>query len=254
MSAKLSVNIRTLLNDCEELATDKGNYWRLRKFIKSLDIMIQELSDMNENEKVPIYNARLSNLKTKINYMESSSQANNLQAIRLRGAAAESGDDALREIRQLQATKQYADERKELLGESVRRRTLQNGSDDQSEAVKYMRENQKKITEHMLSLTRNLKQQTVTANQIIKKDTEMVSRSSGMADRNIGALNKETGKLEDHSRNAWKCWMWMMITFVIVTFIGKNIMIFQCKTINNCVKSLFTGMVLFMKIVKKKKY
>ncbi|KAL9905390.1 vesicle transport protein USE1 isoform X2 [Glossina fuscipes] len=234
MAAKLNVNIRTLLNDCEELAADKSNYWRLRKFIKSLDIMIQELSDMDENEKVPIYNRRLDNLKAKINYIESSPQANNLHAVRQRGAAAESGDDALREIRQLQATKQYAEERRELLEESVRKRKpLQNDSGEQSEAVKYMRENQKKITEHMLSLTRNLKQQTVTANQIIKKDTEMVSHSSGMADRNIGALNKETEKLEDHSRNAWKCWMWMMITFVIVTFIG---------------------MVLFMKIVKKKKY
>lgn len=48
MAAKLNVNIRTLLNDCEELAADKGNYWRLRKFIKSLDIMIQELSGMDE--------------------------------------------------------------------------------------------------------------------------------------------------------------------------------------------------------------
>uniref|UniRef100_A0A1A9URQ6 Vesicle transport protein USE1 n=1 Tax=Glossina austeni TaxID=7395 RepID=A0A1A9URQ6_GLOAU len=234
MAAKLNVNIRTLLNDCEELAADKSNYWRLRKFIKSLDIMIQELSDMDENEKIPIYNRRLDNLKTKINYIESPPQSNNLQAFRQRGAAVESGDDALREIRQLQATKQYAEERRELLEESVRqRKPLQNDSGEQSEAVKYMRENQKKITEHMLSLTRNLKQQTVTANQIIKKDTEMVSHSAGMADRNIGALNKETEKLEDHSRNAWKCWMWMMITFVIVTFIG---------------------MVLFMKIVKKKKY
>lgn len=160
--------------------------------------------------------------------MESPPQANNLQAVRQRGAAVESGDDALREIRQLQATKQYAEERRELLEEGVRKRKpLQNDSGEQSEAVKYMRENQKKITEHMLSLTRNLKQQTVTANQIIKKDTEMVSHSAGMADRNIGALNKETEKLEDHSRNAWKCWMWMMITFVIVTFIGKNLMKFQ---------------------------
>lgn len=88
-------------------------------------------------------------------------------------------------------------------------------------AVKYYNEAQEKITEHMLSMTRNLKEQTVTANRIIKKDTEVVSRSAGMADRNSDALQKEAEKLEDHSRNAWKCWMWMMIVFVIVVFIGK---------------------------------
>lgn len=141
-------------------------------------------------------------------------------------------------MNQLQASKQYSDLRKELLQEDSlrRRKPLEEGtvaSGEQSEAVKYIRENQEMITEHMLSLTRNLREQTETANRIIKKDTEMVSRSAGMADRNIGALNKETEKLEDHSRNAWKCWMWLMIVFVIVTFIV---------------------MVLFMKIVKKKKY
>lgn len=136
---------------------------------------------------------------------------------------------------QLQTSKQYADLRRELLEEDTlrKRNPLKEGSGEQSEAVKYIRDNQEKITEHMLSLTRNLKEQTETANKIIKKDTEMMSRSSGMTDRNINALNKETEKLEDHSRNAWKCWMWMMIVFVIVTFIG---------------------MVLFMKIVKKRKY
>lgn len=189
-------------------------------------------------EKVPDYTKRLQNLKTIINYIDSPPSANRLRSARLR--ATETGDDALKEINQLQSSKQYADLRKELLqDDNLRRRkpleegTSSSGSGEQSEAVKYIRENQEMITEHMLSLTRNLREQTETANRIIKKDTEMVSRSAGMADRNIGALNKETEKLEDHSRNAWKCWMWLMIIFVIVTFII---------------------MVLFMKIVKKKKY
>ena len=163
-----------------------------------------------------------------------------MRSTRLKAEYSEIGDDALREMNQLQSSKQYTDLRKELLQDDTlrRRKPLEEAGSgtsgaENSEAVKFIRENQEMITEHMLSLTRNLREQTETANRIIKKDTEMVSRSAGMADRNIGALNKETEKLEDHSRNAWKCWMWMMIVFVIVTFIV---------------------MVLFMKIVKKKKY
>lgn len=91
-----------------------------------------------------------------------------------------------------------------------------------NEAVKFHTTAQEKITEHMLSLTRNLKEQTETANRIIRKDTEVVSRSTNMTDRNINSLSKEAEKLEQHSRKAYKCWLWLMIVFVIVVFIGES--------------------------------
>lgn len=94
--------------------------------------------------------------------------------------------------------------------------------DNMNEAVKFHTTAQEKITEHMLSLTRNLKEQTETANRIIRKDTEVVSRSTNMTDRNINSLSKEAEKLEQHSRKAYKCWLWLMIVFVIVVFIGES--------------------------------
>ncbi|XP_037946220.1 vesicle transport protein USE1-like [Teleopsis dalmanni] len=231
MVTKLNVNIRTLLSNCEELSKDENNYWRLRKFIKSLDTMIielQEYEDSSSNAKIPDYVKRLENLKSITNYSEATTQLRSK-------IGAESGDDVIKEVRQLQNAKQYTELRKELLNEDTLRRRKPDDAqtaDNMNEAVKYYNEAQEKITEHMLSLTRNLKEQTETANRIIKKDTELVSRSTGMADRNISSLHKETEKLEDHSRNAWKCWMWIMIMFVIFVFIG---------------------MVLFMKLMKKKK-
>ncbi|XP_013118700.1 vesicle transport protein USE1 [Stomoxys calcitrans] len=233
-STKLNVNIRTLLANCEELAKDETNFWRLKKFIKSLDTMIEELGNMadpHSGDKIHEYTERLQQLKMLTHYIDSPPAS---RAKRAKDAG-DTGDAVLKEMNQLNQSKQYVELRKELLQEDSlrRRKPLEESSGDQSEAVKFIRDNQEKITEHMLSLTRNLKEQTETANKIIKKDTEMMSRSAGMTDRNISALNKETEKLEDHSRNAWKCWMWLMIIFVIVTFIA---------------------MVLFMKIVKKKKY
>lgn len=46
-------------------------------------------------------------------------------------------------------------------------------------------------------------------------------KSTQISDANINALSKEAEKLQDHSRKACKCWLWMMI--------GLVMMIFMCK-------------------------
>jgi hypothetical protein len=46
MAAKLELNIRTLLNTCEQLAKEEEQKWRLPHYIKSLDSMILELEDL----------------------------------------------------------------------------------------------------------------------------------------------------------------------------------------------------------------
>lgn len=58
-----------------------------------------------------------------------------------------------------------------------------------------------------------------------------MSSSAKLTDRNFSSLTSETEKLQDHSKRAWKCWMWLMIAVVMV---------------------IFVCMVLFMKVMKKK--
>lgn len=99
------------------------------------------------------------------------------------------------------------------------------------EAVKYYGDLQERIADDMLSLTRNLKEQTENANRIIKKDTEIVTKSAKLSDKNYASLNSEAEKLQDQSKRAWKCWMWIMILIVM---------------------TIFVFMVMFMKIMKKK--
>lgn len=48
MTSKLEINVRSLIVQCEELVTDTTNHWLLKKYIKSLDTMIKELSDGDE--------------------------------------------------------------------------------------------------------------------------------------------------------------------------------------------------------------
>lgn len=66
--------------------------------------------------------------------------------------------------------------RRDLLGGSdeqsgLRRRV--NAGDDMNKAVKHYADIQERLAEDMLSLTRNLKEQTETASKIIRKDTEV---------------------------------------------------------------------------------
>lgn len=48
MTSKLEINVRSLLKQCEEMATVDQQDWRLSKYIKSLDTMIQELEEQFE--------------------------------------------------------------------------------------------------------------------------------------------------------------------------------------------------------------
>lgn len=96
-------------------------------------------------------------------------------------------DSVLKEINQLQDAKYASSLRRDLLGGStsdsngLRKRGTGNssnsGGDDMNQAMKHHANLQEKITEDMLALTRNLKEQTETANRIIRKDTEVMLSS-----------------------------------------------------------------------------
>lgn len=90
----------------------------------------------------------------------------------------------MKEVNQLQDAKYTSSLRRDLLGisanysSSLRKRTATgtNGSEDMSQAMKHHVNIQEKIAEDMLALTRNLKEQTETANKIIRKDTDVSSK------------------------------------------------------------------------------
>lgn len=146
------------------------------------------------------------------------------------------GDSIVREINQIHNSKYHNELRNELLGKdelnsNLRKRKTTEGEQEMGEAVKYYGDLQERIADDMLSLTRNLKEQTENANRIIKKDTEIVTKSTKLSDKNYASLNSEAEKLQDQSKRAWKCWMWIMILIVM---------------------TIFVFMVMFMKIMKKK--
>lgn len=258
MSSKLEINIRSLISHCEEMANDNNKDWRLKKYIKSLDTMILEFQEEEfvfifsktlkttvslifnffffrdpEPQVVEEYKNRCFGLKTVTNYIEGPVMERKIKSkIKETGV----GDSIVREINQIHNSKYHNELRNELLGKdelnsNLRKRKTTEGEQEMGEAVKYYGDLQERIADDMLSLTRNLKEQTENANRIIKKDTEIVTKSTKLSDKNYASLNSEAEKLQDQSKRAWKCWMWIMILIVM---------------------TIFVFMVMFMKIMKKK--
>ncbi|KFB44500.1 AGAP005893-PA-like protein [Anopheles sinensis] len=184
MTSKLEINIRTLIAQCENIVTVNKDDWRLNKYLRSLDTMIEELNeqfDKPEERIIEEYQKRSAELKRAANYVEPSAE----EKLRLKTkpkAVDPVGDDVMREVRQIHSQKFEKDLRSELFNgnfSTIRRRAGQKVAENLEQTVKQYSDDQEKLAEDMLKLTRNLKEQTETANKIIKKDTEvwtMVSR------------------------------------------------------------------------------
>lgn len=94
-----------------------------------------------------------------------------------------------------------------------------NESEDLDKVIDYHQMQQDRIANDMLSLTKNLKEQSELANKIIKKDTEIVGRSTQLTERNFVKLKSESEVLAEHSKRSCKCWMWIILLTVLIVFV-----------------------------------
>ncbi len=102
----------------------------------------------------------------------------------------------------------------------------------------------------MLGLTRALKEQTLAAGEIVRKDVAALEATSDMADKNTSRLATESARLAEHTKTSCRCWVWFILLLVTITFIGK------AKIMNGfiCVlyHTFFSAMVMVMKIFRKR--
>ncbi|XP_068620354.1 vesicle transport protein USE1 isoform X2 [Battus philenor] len=252
--SKEEMNIRLLLNKCEIIAKQEpveGN-WRLNQYVEALGEMITKLKSgpyKLSKDVINEYSKRAAFLKGLIQTANLNSPIEKLEAVQLlsHGPATMTADAAAQEIHQKTVAKYGVELRSELFGlddsdESLRKRniikapnfTSNNASqEDIDSLLKYHQNMQEKVAENMVLLTKSLKEQSQIASTIIRGDTEALKKSSDLTDRNTMSLKVESERLQEHSRSAWKCWLWIMLAAVMVIFIN---------------------MVLFMKVMKKRKY
>ncbi|NP_001040358.1 embryonic development factor [Bombyx mori] len=251
--SRLEMNVRQLLSKCELIAKEEsidGN-WRLKKYVESLSSMITELKtgpDKPSKDILSEYSKRAAFLKGVVQTATLSTPIEKLEAVQqLSHGAATMSVDATQEIHQKTVAKYGVELRSELFGlddndDSLRKRNIiktpnftsnTTSQEDIDSILKYHQNMQEKVAENMVMLTKNLKEQSQMASTIIKADTEALKKSSDLTDRNLSSLKVESERLQEHSRSAWKCWLWIMLAVVMVIFIN---------------------MVLFMKVMKKRKY
>ncbi|XP_072744893.1 vesicle transport protein USE1-like [Anoplolepis gracilipes] len=247
--SKLEINIKRLLTRCELIAKDDPHKdWKLEKYILALDDMINKLQTLPNKPSKDImigYTKRMDFLKGIINAMKLSNPVERVIAAQLLSKNSASTIDSINtnittQIHQKTIAKYNRELRAELFHtdktadkDGVRQRLSNSNIQDKDldAILKYNRNIQEKIAENMLSMTSSMKEQALVANAIIKKDIGALEMSDKLTDINAVKLKKESLKLEEHTNSKWRCWMWLMIAFVLVVFFN---------------------MVLFMKVAKKK--
>nr|XP_022914716.1 vesicle transport protein USE1 [Onthophagus taurus] len=206
--SRQEVNLRRLLAKCElMIKSNQKDDERFPKYINSLEQMLEEVKSLTSNNtKLPEYTKRIRHLKINLGMLSEQDLA--------------TGDG----LNKLTA-------REELLEVRKRPVTKEGTGKDFDNLIDFHQNIQEKIANEMIELTNNLKEHSTLANKIIKKDTEVLGRSNQLTDANFSKLKVESEKLQQHSKKAWKCWMWILILIVLVVFVN---------------------MVLFMKVMKKK--
>ncbi|XP_032684485.1 vesicle transport protein USE1-like isoform X2 [Odontomachus brunneus] len=237
--SRLEINVRRLLTRCELIAKDDPHQdWKLEKYILALDDMMNKLQTLpNKPSKDSIvgYTKRIDFLKGVINAMKLSNPVERVAAAQLLSKNSTLvNDSASTNITTQIHQKTIAKYNRELRGElfhadkginkdGVRQRlSNSNIQDEDLDAIlKYNRNIQEKIAENMLSMTSNMKEHALAASAIIKKDINTLERSDKLTDINAVKLKKESLKLEEHTNSKWRCWVWIMIAFVLVVFFSK---------------------------------
>jgi hypothetical protein len=73
-----------------------------------------------------------------------------------------------------------------------------------------------------LSLTRALKEQSASTNAIIRQDMHTLEKSNNLAETNQTNLQLQTQKLQERSGFCKRCWIWLFLLLVCMTFIGES--------------------------------
>lgn len=103
----------------------------------------------------------------------------------------------------------------------VRRRNVANEENqDLDYLLKAHHQAQEQIAEEMLSLTKTLKEQSMAAKEVIQKDTNVIEKANEVVDKNSERLKKETERIQEHTKFSCRCWVWLLLAVVTMTFIA----------------------------------
>ncbi|XP_023674719.1 vesicle transport protein USE1 isoform X2 [Paramormyrops kingsleyae] len=248
-TSRLEINFIRLLSRCESIALEKRveTEWRLEKYVGALEDMLAALKKSSckpVTEVLTDYSRKVDFLKglleaEKLASPTEKAVANQFLAPGRNPTIASERMPASKTVH-MQAKARCTEEmRGELMGEGttkkgisgteVRHRSLpldERQSAAELDAVLQHHHNlQEKLAEDMLSLARNLKNNTLAAQSIIKQDNQTLTQSMKQADLNFEKLKTESERLEQHAKKSVNWFLWLMLVLVCFTFISMILFI-----------------------------
>lgn len=232
-----------LLSRCEALAADRRNpdEWRLEKYVAALEEMLLALKKnaikpapevLNEySRKVDFLKGLL--VAEKLATSSEKALANQFLAPGRNPTTAKERVPATKTVHLKTKARYTGEMRSELLGSeetSLRKRTGPLPDDKQSAAeldavLQHHHSLQEKLANEMLHLARNLKNNTLVAQNVIKQDNQTLSQSLRMADHNFEKLKDESDRLEQHAKKSINWLLWLMLIVVCFIFISMILFI-----------------------------
>ncbi|KAM6963317.1 vesicle transport protein USE1 [Aplochiton taeniatus] len=252
-SSRLEINFIRLLSRCESIASEKRGEteWRLEKYVGALEEMLVALKKSPSKptpEVLTDYTRKVDFLKglleaEKLSSPTEKALANQFLAPGRTPTIANERMPASKTVHMQTKARCTGEMRKELLAQlgcpstgrsfpdlsvclSQRGLALdERQSATELDAVLQQHHNlQEKLAEDMLNLARNLKNNTLAAQNIIKQDNQTLSQSMRQADVNFEKLKTESERLEQHTKKSVNWFLWLML--ILVSFIFISMILF----------------------------
>lgn len=250
-TSRLEINFIRLLSRCESLASEKRGEteWRLEKYVGALEEMLIALKKSSSKPTPEIltdYNRKVDFLKglleaDKLPSPAEKSLANQFLAPGRTPTISSERTPASKTVH-IQSKARCAEEmRKELMSTQgvsnsgsletdLRHRKSfpvdERQSGTELDAILQHHNNlQEKLAEEMLNLARNLKNNSLVAQNIIKQDNQTLTQSMRQADMNFEKLKTESERLEQHAKKSVNWFLWLMLIVVSFTFISMILFI-----------------------------
>ncbi|KAM3876501.1 vesicle transport protein USE1 isoform 4-T4 [Diretmus argenteus] len=248
-SSRLEINFIRLLSRCESIASEKRGEteWRLEKYVGALQEMLVALRKSPGKptpEVLTDYTRKVDFLKglleaEKLSSPTEKALANQFLAPGRTPTIANERMPATKTVHMQTKARCTEEMRDELLGTVGRPGTSETDlrnrrgmplderqSAAELDAVMQHHHNlQEKLAEDMLNLARNLKNNTMAAQNIIKQDNQTLSHSMRQADLNFEKLKTESERLEQHTKKSVNWLLWLMLILVSFTFISMILFI-----------------------------
>ncbi|KAM3876502.1 vesicle transport protein USE1 isoform 5-T5 [Diretmus argenteus] len=246
-SSRLEINFIRLLSRCESIASEKRGEteWRLEKYVGALQEMLVALRKSPGKPTPEV----LTDYTRKVDFLKGLLEAEKLSSPTEKALANQflaPGRTPTIANERMPATKTVHMQTKARCTEEMRDELLGTGSlgketdlrnrrgmplDERQSAaeldavMQHHHNLQEKLAEDMLNLARNLKNNTMAAQNIIKQDNQTLSHSMRQADLNFEKLKTESERLEQHTKKSVNWLLWLMLILVSFTFISMILFI-----------------------------